>query len=282
VKFTVPAEYDGISVKQFLRKYCLVSARTLAKLKRTENGMTVNGKTVRSIDRLNGGEEIILTFPEDDIHIEASPLHTEVVYEDSNVIIFGKPAGMPVHPVHEYRTNTLANFAVYHMKQMGESYSFRPVSRLDKDTSGLVLCAKDRYTAAFLPEHNEKIYTALCEGRTDEAGTIDMPLRIKEGHTIQREIGEGGQRAVTHYKALKHFDDDYTLLEIWLETGRTHQIRAHFSGTGHPLAGDDMYGGSRAHFKRQCLHCCQISFIQPETGKKITVKKEIDFFDEYI
>ena len=84
MKFTVPAEYDGISVKQFLRKHCLVSARTLAKLKRTENGMTVNGKTVRSIDMLNGGEEIILTFPEDDIHIEASPLHTEVVYEDRN------------------------------------------------------------------------------------------------------------------------------------------------------------------------------------------------------
>lgn len=280
MKFIVSEEFDGISVKQFLRNHCAVSARTLAKLKRTENGITVNGKVLRSIDRLKSGEEVVLKFPEDELHIEANPLNAEVAYEDKNVIVFAKPYGMPVHPVHEYKNNTLANFAVYHMQKMGESYAFRPVSRLDKDTSGLVLCAKDRYTAAFLPGHNEKLYTALCEGCTDESGTIDMPLRIKEGYTIQREIGEGGQRAVTHYRAVKHYDD-YTLLEIWLETGRTHQIRAHFSGIGHPLAGDDMYGGSHEHFGRQCLHCCRVTFISPETGEKITVNNNIDFFDEY-
>ncbi len=280
--FRVPEELDGITVKQFLRKHCGVSARTLAKLKHNEKGMTVGGKQVRSIDTLNGGAEITLCFPEDNIHIEAVPMEVEVAYEDSHVIIYNKPSGMPVHPVHEYKTNTLANFAAYYMKKMGESYAFRPVSRLDKDTSGLVLCAKDRYSADQLSGNNTKLYSALCEGVVTGSGTIDKPIRIKEGHSIQRETGDGGQYAVTHYRSVKHYGENYTLLEIWLETGRTHQIRVHFSSIGHPLAGDDMYGGSKEFFPRQCLHCKQVRFVHPETRKEITVIRETDFFEEMI
>ncbi len=278
--FTVPKELDGITVKQFLRKYCFVSARTLAKLKRVENGITVDGNIIKSIDTLRAGDKIKLVFPEDELHIEPVDLSVEVVYEDNGVIVFNKPAGMPVHPVHEYTRNTLANAAAFYMHSREESYTFRPVNRLDKDTSGLVLCAKNRYAAAFLPSHTDKLYLALCEGRVDGCGTIDRPIRIKEGHTIQREIGEGGVRAVTHYEAIKHYEDKYTLLKIRLETGRTHQIRVHFAYLGHPLAGDDMYGGSRTYFSRQCLHCAEMTFTSPETLKNIMVKREIDFLEK--
>lgn len=278
MKFIVEQEHDGITVKQFLRKHCSVSARTLVKLKQTENGITLGGKLIRSIDAVHAGDVIEIKLPEDSTHILPVNIPIEVVYEDNSVIVFNKPWDMPVHPVHEYVDNTLANAAAFHMQEMGESYTFRAVNRLDKDTSGLVLCAKNRYAAAFLPSRTEKVYMALCEGRIDGSGTIDRPLRLKEGHTIQREICSDGVRAVTHYRAVKHYEDKYTLLEIRLETGRTHQIRAHFSGIGHPLAGDEMYGGSREYFSRQCLHCAEIEFVHPENGEKVLVKKHMDFF----
>lgn len=280
MRFTVPGELEGICVKDFLRKHCSVSARSLARLKRTEMGITCNGEHTRSIDILHAGDIIELRFPDDDMHIEPVNLPVEVVYEDSQVIVFNKPPYMPVHPVKDYRLNTLANAAAYHAEIMGERYIFRVINRLDKDTSGLVLAAKNAYAAAFLKDHTEKLYIALCEGRIDGSGTIDEPLRLKEGHGIQREIGEGGVRAITHYTTVKNYGDEYTLLEIHLETGRTHQIRAHFSCKGYPLAGDDMYGGRREKFPRQCLHCAEISFIHPESGKTVTIRKNIDFFEE--
>ncbi|MBR2177369.1 MAG: RluA family pseudouridine synthase [Clostridia bacterium] len=282
MKFTVSPELDGISVQNFLRRYCHVSARLLAKLKRVENGITCNNNPIRSIDSLKKGDIIELKMPEDIPHIEPVDLPVEIVYEDSSIVIYSKPPKMPVHPVHDHQLDTLANAAAFHALQNGESYAFRAVNRIDRDTSGLVLAAKTPYAAAFLPKRTDKIYVALCEGRLTGNGTIDAPLRLKEGHTIQREIGEGGVRAVTHYEAVENYGNDYTLLRLTLETGRTHQIRAHFAGIGHPLAGDDMYGGSREHFPRQCLHCAELSLIHPETGERLTVRKDINFFDECI
>ena len=281
MKFIVPEDLDGITVKTFLRRHHNVSARLLAKLKRIENGMTVSGRTVRSVDILKAGDEIFLSMPEDTILIEPQKLDIEVVYEDNDVIVFNKPPHMTIHPVGKIQAGTLANAAAEYALSKGESYTFRAVNRLDKDTSGLVLAAKNSFSASFLKGKAEKVYIALCHGKITGTGTIDKPLRIKEGHSIQRETGEGGKKAVTHYEAIKNFDEEYTLLRIRLETGRTHQIRAHFSCEGHPLAGDDMYGGSREHFPRQCLHCAEISFVHPVTGETVMLKRDIDFFDEY-
>ena len=281
MKFLVPAELDGITVKTFLRKHKNVSARLLAKLKRVENGMTVNGQSVRSVDILRGGDEIVITMPEDNLSFEPQESEIEVVYEDNDVIVFNKPPHMTVHPVGKKQDGTLANAAAAYARSKGESYTLRAVNRLDKDTSGLVLAAKNSFSAAFLQGRAEKVYIALCQGRITGTGTIDKPLRIKEGHSIQRETGEGGLRAVTHYEVIKNYGDEYTLLRIRLETGRTHQIRVHFSCEGYPLAGDDMYGGSRQHFPRQCLHCAEISFPHPVTGQIIKLKRDIDFFNEY-
>ena len=264
--FTVPRELDGITVQSFLRKHCQVSARMLARLKRVENGMTVNGNRVRSIDKLCSGDEIALCFPEDNTRIVPVDRPIEVIFEDEQILAVNKPPFMPVHPVHEHQLDTLANAVMYYAKSRGEGYTFRAVNRLDKDTSGIVLIAKNGYAHTFLISHTEKKYCALCEGEIKGSGTIDLPIKIKEGHTIQREAGNGGVRAVTHYKALE-CRYGHTLLEIRLETGRTHQIRTHFSAVGHPLAGDDMYGGSKKIFARQCLHCSEMTIVHPVSGE---------------
>lgn len=277
MRFTVPEELDGITVRTFLRRRCGLSARMLARLKRTERGITVDGQTVRSPDILHSGDVVELLLPSDEPYITPVDIPIAVAYEDDNIIVFDKPAGMPVHPVGDHQLDTLANAAAFYAARRGESYLFRPVNRIDKDTSGLVLCAKNAFAADFLSKNVSKTYVALCEGRIEGEGTIDAPLRIKPGHSIQREIGEGGVRAVTHYKVLKNFGDEYTLLKLHLETGRTHQIRAHLSGIGHPLAGDDMYGGSREHYARQCLHCFEMIFLCPVTRQEITVMSEVPF-----
>lgn len=277
MRFKVPDELDGITVKTFLRRRCGLSVRMLARLKRTEGGITVAGRPVRSPDILHTGDVVELRLPADETYIPPVDLPVKVAYEDENIIVFDKPAGMPVHPVGEHQLDTLANAAAFYAESKGESYLFRPVNRIDRDTSGLVLCAKNAFAADFLSKNVSKTYVALCEGRIAADGTIDAPLRVKPGHSIQREIGEGGVRAVTHYRVLQNIGDRFTLLELHLETGRTHQIRAHLSGIGHPLAGDDMYGGSREHYPRQCLHCAEMVFLCPVTRRTITVKSEVPF-----
>ena len=145
---------------------------------------------------------------------------------------------------------------------------------MDKDTSGLVVIAKDKYTSNSLMNCVNKKYLAVCEGKILKSGTIDKPIKLLEGHTIQRTVASDGIKAVTNYTPLYN-DDKHTLLSITLETGRTHQIRCHFSSIGHPLAGDDMYGGSLEYIIRQALHCAEVSFVHPITKEIVIVKSEL-------
>ena len=269
--FLVEEALDGITVQHFLRRHCQVSARLLAKLKRTENGMTVNGQPVRSIDILHGGDVIELIFPQDNADIQPVCLPLDIIYEDDALLAVNKPPFQPVHPVHEHRTDTLANAVMYYRQNRGETYTFRAVNRLDKDTSGLVLIAKSSYAHTFLAQHTEKRYIALCEGELQGSGTIDTPIRRQEGSIIRRETGEEGRPSVTHYTVLQTAFG-HTLLSVWLETGRTHQIRTHFASIGHPLAGDDLYGGHRTIFRRQCLHCAALTFVHPLTRETIRLQ----------
>lgn len=266
--FIVAPEQEGISVRNFLRRHCGVSARLLARLKRTANGITRCGEPLRSIDVLHAGDRVSLCFPEDTCTIQAVELPLEVVYEDDTLLVVNKPPFQPVHPVHEHQRDTLANAVVFYSRQKGENYTFRAVNRLDRDTSGLVLIAKNSFAHTFLAGRVQKTYTALCEGYISGCGTLNDPIRLKEGHTIQRETGRGGVSAVTHYRVIRQAFG-HTLLSLWLETGRTHQIRTHLSSIGHPLAGDEMYGGSRAFFDRQCLHCQSLTLVHPLTGSTL-------------
>ena len=266
--FIVPPELEGVSVKTFLRRHCTVSARLLAKLKRVENGMTVNGVAVRSIDILHAGDELCLTFPEDHPETEPVEMPLNIIYEDDSIIVLDKPPFMPVHPVRDHQKDTLANGVMFYFQSKGENIAFRPVNRLDRDTSGLVLAAKSGYAHNFLKGKTKKKYTALCEGEITESGTVDAPIMLSPDSIMVRCVSEDGARAVTHYRPLMTVCG-HTLLELELETGRTHQIRTHMSYIGHPLAGDDMYGGSRRIFSRQCLHCSELMLIHPLTHESM-------------
>ena len=274
LRFIVPEDIETIKARTFLRKYCNVSARMIARLKREKDGILREGKILRTIDTLKGGEVVELRLPEDTNSVVAVEGDLNILFEDDHIIIFDKPAGTPVHPTKVHQLNTLANFLSYRQQQTGENYTFRAINRLDKDTSGIVVVAKDKYTAKALFDSIGKIYYAVCEGIIDSAGTIDKPIRLLEGHTIQRTTADDGARSVTHYKPLK-IVNNHTLLEVTLETGHTHQIRCHFSSIGHSLAGDDMYGGSREYITRQALHCGSVTFTHLITKEEITIVSEL-------
>ena len=276
--FDVLPENDGISVYNFLRAKCGVSYRLIKKLKRVPMGITANGQHIRTIDPLSGCDVVALNIPEDENPTMPVELPIEIIYEDEHIAVINKPFGMPVHPAREHVSDTLANAFSAHIMANGEpNAAFRVINRLDRDTSGLVLTAKNSHAASLLHGHTDKVYYALCQGTLTGSGTIDAPIRVMEGHGIQREVGEGGVRSVTHWRSLKNISltapngnrYDLTLLEIHLETGRTHQIRVHFTYLGMPLAGDDMYGGSRDLIGRQALHCGQLDFTHPMTGEKM-------------
>lgn len=274
LKFTVPQECDGMTLRTFLRKRCGVSARIITLLKREKDGILRDNKNIRTVDTVSSGDVIILNLPEDKNEIAPIKGDLKILYEDDYIIAVDKPAGMPVHPTKVHQTDTLANILKYMQLNKGESYTFRAVNRLDKDTSGIVIIAKDKYTATALGGVVNKSYIAVCEGVIEDGGIIDKPIKLLEGHTVQRTVAIDGKSAITHYTPVKH-DNKHTLLSITLETGRTHQIRCHLASIGHPLAGDDMYGGSLEYITRQALHCDCASLIHPITDKKVVINSEL-------
>lgn len=260
--FVVPERYDGCMAKHFLKGYCGVSTRLMLALKNLPGGIMADGGLLRTIDRLQVGQTVTLRLPDDQTYTQPNAAPLSLLYEDADVLVADKPAGMPVHPSAGHARDTLANAVSFYLLQKGEPTAFRPVCRLDRDTSGVVVAAKHAYAAARLAGKVEKVYYTIVQGELQGAGTINAPLRHKEGYGIRREIGLGGERAVTHWRVLAA-GCGHTLLRVVLETGRTHQIRAHFEGIGHPLAGDDMYGGARLLLNRQALHCAAAFFVHP-------------------
>lgn len=268
IAIKVPPAWDGAMAKRFLRGYCELSHHLLVSLKAYPNGITMDGALLRAIDPVQAGKTVVLRLPEDQ-HLPAPvPLPLYVVYEDADLLVVDKPPFMPVHPVHGHLEDTLANAAAFYLEEKGEVCAFRPVYRLDRDTTGLVVAAKHSYAASRLAGKIEKVYYAVVQGWLEGSGRIDAPIRRREGFGIQREVGDGGEPAVTCWEALG-YGKGHTLLRIKLETGRTHQIRVHFSHLQMPLAGDDMYGGSRQWINRQALHCGSARLTHPLTGKAL-------------
>lgn len=266
----MPEEYAGASVKTFLRQCRGVSGRLLSQCKKTENGLLKNGRPVWAAEATAAGDVISLAVDRGHNCMEPEKLPVSVVWEDAYFLVLDKPAGMPVHPCPGHDKGTLCNFVSFYQKEKGEDWAFRPLNRLDKDTSGLVIGAKDPYSAAAV-KTVKKTYFGICEGSLIGKGVVDGPIRLKAGHGIQREIGQGGKPAVTHWEALAS-GGGHTLLSLELDTGRTHQIRVHLSGIGHPLAGDDFYGGGRNFLSRQALHCAKAEWTHPVDGSKVLVK----------
>ena len=268
--FTVPTEYDGASVQTFLRQGCGFSWRMVVRLKHQEGGITVDGEHRRSIDRVNAGERLCLRFPEDAVRIDGAELPLSVAYEDDSLLVVDKPPYLAVHPSAGKPEPTLANAVVGYYRRAGQPHSFRPVNRLDRNTSGLLLAAKNAHVAYALTHKAEKTYLAIVLGELHGCGTVDQPIRVKEGCCITREVGEGGKESVTHYEALGT-DGEITLVRLRLETGRTHQIRVHMAWLGYPLVGDTMYGTDETVLPRHGLHCCEMTFTHPLTGERLVL-----------
>ena len=305
-EFSVPADWSGKTCGDFL-KYSGVSRRLAARLKRIPDGITLNGSHVRTVDIIHEGDVVAIKNIDESLLEPNGILTVPIVYEDEGVIVFDKPAGMPVHPSHKHQGDTLGNCFAAKFPAL----TFRPINRLDKDTSGLCAVAKSAYAANLLTGNISKAYAAVTEGvpipkpvenplikwyETELGFRIEAPIGRTADSVITREVRADGQRAVTNYTiekengsfmqltlqncaahgsvsplptkyANKGKGSAFSLLRISLETGRTHQIRVHFSSLGHPLAGDDLYGGSLDFCKRQALHCCEMRFVSPFGGE---------------
>ena len=272
--YIVPPEYHGEMLQTFLRRACGLSYRMVVKLKRVEGGMTVDGKQWRSIDRVDAGQTVCLRMPEDAVRIEGADMPLSVVYEDDYLLMVDKPPYLAVHPSAGKPEPTLANAVVGYFERKGTPLSFRPVNRLDRNTSGLLLAAKSPHIAFAMAQKPRKVYFAMVLGELQGEGTIDQPIRVKEGCTITREVGDGGKESRTHWRALAT-DGEITLVRVVIETGRTHQIRVHMSWLGHPLAGDTMYGTDETVLPRHGLHCARTEFVHPVTGETVRVTSPI-------
>jgi len=263
-----------MTLRTFLRRACGITARSMTLLKYHEGGITRGGQLLRAHDILHTGDTVCLILPEE--HNEIIPVQgtLDILYEDAYLLIVNKLSGMPVHPTKVHQEDTLANIVSRYQRERGEDYTFRALNRLDKDTSGCVIIAKDRLTYALVHNSIRKTYVAICEGIMHSDGVIDVPIALAPDSKIKRTVNAQGQHAVTHYRVL-NYTEMHTMLELWLETGRTHQIRCHMSSIGHPLAGDDLYGGSREYISRQALHCRSVSLTHPFTHEMIRVAAPI-------
>ena len=264
--FEISEADNGLMIKEFLKGFG-VSSALLTKLKQTENGIMLNGSFAKAIEQMKTGDVLQISIESKGHMPEPSDTQIDILYEDEDILVVNKPPFMPVHESRNHRGDTLSNAVSAYMK---EDTAFRAVFRLDRDTSGAVLIAKHELAASKLAGKIKKDYYAVVNGKIENGTTIDLPIKRLGESIIKRCVAEGGERAVTHYEPVKTINGK-TLLKINLETGRTHQIRVHFSHLGYPLVGDSLYGGADEQINRQALHCKDIYFIHPVTQKEMHI-----------
>lgn len=271
IEFTVPPEYDGKKAVTFLRSRCGVSSRLVGKLKKVEDGITVNGIRIRTIDKLHAGDTIAICIHDEGNAPEPLEAPLDILYEDSDVLVINKTPFMAMHPTHNHQGDTLANAVSAYLQSKGNADAFRAVGRLDKGTSGTVVCALNRFAAFKLNTKVRKEYVALVEGELHGEGTIDVPIYRPDPMKTLRACSYelGNEPAVTHWKVEKNYEGA-TLIRLKLETGRTHQIRVHMAFSGHPLAGDNMYGSFMTETGHQLLHCEKCTFVHPVTNEEMS------------
>ena len=266
------------TVKEVLKAYFRVSDRLLLKLKKS-NKILLNDTitNVNSVVHDNDKVSFILDFVEDNSNIVGTKMKLNIIYEDDSYIVLNKPAGIPVHPSMDHYTDSLSNGLKYYFETIGLKRKLRPINRLDKNTSGLVIFAKNEYIQEALVKQMKdnsfyKEYIAICEGKFDkESDIINAPIKRKENSIIERCVNSNGDYAITKYEVLQYNqNDNYSVIKCILETGRTHQIRVHMQFIGHPILGDTLYGNSSNFINRQALHSYIISFNHPINKNKVT------------
>jgi 23S rRNA pseudouridine1911/1915/1917 synthase len=274
ISFFVENEYNNREVLHFLRGSAGLSVRLVRALKQVENGILLNGLPARTVDKIKTGDKITINMPDDEIIATPTEYTIDVLYEDEDLLLVDKPALLPIHPSRNHQGDTLANAVSWYLAKSGKSSTFRAIGRLDIGTSGIVVCALNSFCAAKLSGKIEKEYTAIATGVLKENGTINLPITRPDPIKIVRAVGSDGDEAITHWRVING-NEKITMLKIKLDTGRTHQIRVHFSHIGHPLVGDRMYGKESEIILRQALHCSDVRFIHPITNKKIEINSKL-------
>lgn len=274
--YTISEEFENSTLLSFLKAECY-SSPVITHLKRTENGILLNGCWARVRDILHKNDILTITLLETDSsdNIVPVPLPLNIIYEDEDLMVINKPGDMPIHPSQNNYENTLANAVAYYFSQQGIPFVYRCINRLDRDTTGLLILAKHMYSASLLSDmvknrfiHRE--YIAIADGNVNDEGIIDAPIARVKDSSIEREVNfTDGDFARTHYKCLKR-KNGYSLVSLKLETGRTHQIRVHMKYIGHALLGDFLYNPDYTFMKRQALHSYRLTFTHPITKEKLT------------
>ncbi|MGG4220577.1 RluA family pseudouridine synthase [Paenibacillus jamilae] len=263
----LPEQYSTISASNILR--LLPIPPKLASKLLQENGVQISVNLLK-----------LRLFSKERTGIEADWYNLNVLFEDDFMLIVNKPAGMEVHPSTHGQKGTLANAVAAYFEMTGKACKVRPIHRLDKDTTGPVVFAKNEVASIILEKslkdkNIDRLYVAIAEGSFSKMkGTIDAPIGQDRLHSTRRRVSETGLPAVTHYEVAEQLGE-HTLVRLRLTTGRTHQIRVHLSHIGHPIAGDGMYGGKRIYISRQALHGERLIYNHPWTGKKIHVSAPI-------
>lgn len=263
------------NINEILSLEFKISTRLKNKLIK-KNMIFLNDTTCDTRTPVKIGDKLIIDFnyEEENSNIVPNGMDLDIIYEDDWLLIVNKPSGIAIHPSILHFNNSLSNGIRAYFDKIGLKKKIRPVNRLDKDTSGLVIFAKCEYIQECLSLQMQegilkKEYLCLVSGTINQkSGTINLPIARKEGSIMERCIDEKGKQAITHYKVIKEFKN-YSLVECRLETGRTHQIRLHMASIGHPLLGDTLYGTSSSLISRQALHSYKIKFIHPITKKEI-------------
>lgn len=261
------------SVKEVLKVEFTMSDRLLLKLKKLQK-IYLNNEVVYVHHTIKQGDiiECLLDDEEDNSNIVPNKIDLDILYEDDGYIVVNKPSGIPVHPSMDHYTDSLSNGIRFYFDKIGLKKKIRPVNRLDKDTSGIVIFAKNEYIQECLIKQMKskefvKKYIAIVNGHLDKKeGTINANISRKQGSIIEREVSINGDTAITNYKVLESKEINgipFDVVECLLETGRTHQIRVHFAYLNHALLGDTLYGTSSSLINRQALHAYEVEFMHP-------------------
>lgn len=275
IEVTIPSSCQGQTLEAFLRRDLRLSRTAIRSLKKND-GISLDHTKVFVSQRLYGGEHLLLQFPETSPQpFLADNIPLDIIYEDNDLIVVNKAAGMVVHPTKKHQRGTLANALIYHWGESSPA-SFHPVHRLDRLTSGLILIAKNSWAHQQLDlqiaaNKIHRLYLAICQGVPEHKSMkIEAPIESFID-TPKRRISLHGKKAETRYRILRS-SKIASLVAVKLYTGRTHQIRVHFSFINHPLWGDQLYDSTELQFPRPALHAAMLSFIHPRTGQRIRFK----------
>ena len=265
------------NIKELLKTKFQISDRLLLKLK-NNNKILLNNKpaNIKLPVNINDIITVLLDLEEDNSNIVPTKIDLNILYEDDCFLILNKPANMPIHPSMLHYENSLSNGVKYYFDTINLKKKIRPVNRLDKDTSGIVIFAKNEYVQECLIKQMQnntfvKEYIAICDGVLNEtSGTINKPISRKADSIIERCIDENGDVSITHYNVTT-CNNNLSVVNIFLETGRTHQIRVHFASIGNAVLGDTLYGCASDLISRQALHSYKVSFIHPISLEKMEI-----------